>query len=62
MVKVIYTVIMSFGVLREVFSDFGKKMLRRVETEIKCTEVKTSKKHTWNFGFSFFLDVDKKNL
>ena len=60
MVKVIYTVIMSFGVLREVFSDFGKKMLRRVETEIKCTEVKTSKNTHEKLVFRFSWTLTRK--
>ena len=59
-IKVIYTIIISFGILREVFSDFGKKMLRRVETEAKCAEVKTSKKTLEILVFRFSWTLTRK--
>ena len=60
MIKVIYTIIISFGILRKVFSDFGTKMLRRVETEIKCTVVKTSWKTLEILVFRFSWTLTRK--
>ena len=62
MVKVIYTVIMSFGVLREVFSDFFKKNIQVCRSSIQVYRAKNLQKNSWKIGFSFFLDFNKKNL
>ena len=60
MIKVIYTIIIFFGILREVFSDFGKKKFRRVETVIKCTEGKTSKNTHEKLVFRFSWTLTRK--
>ena len=60
MIKVIYTIIISFGILSEVFSDFGKKMFRLVETVIKCTEGKTSKNTHDKLVFRFSWTLTRK--
>ena len=58
--KVIHTIIISFGILREFFSDFVKKMFRRVETVIKCTEGKTSKNTHDKLVFRFSWILTRK--
>ena len=60
MIKVIYTITDFFGNLREVFSDFNKKMFRRVETVIKCTEGKTSKNTHEKLVFRFSWTLTRK--
>ena len=60
MIKVIYTIIDFFGILREDFSDCNKKMFRRVETVIKCTEGKTSENTHEKLVFRFSWTLTRK--
>ena len=60
MIKVFYTSIISFGILSGVLSDFGKKIVRCVETVIKCTEGKTSKNTFEKLVFRFSWTFTRK--
>ena len=58
--KVINTIIISFGTLSEFFLILSKKIVRCVETVIKCTERKTSKKTLEKLVFRFSWTLTRK--
>ena len=61
MTKVIKTIIISFGTLIEFFLILSKKIVRCVETVIKCTERKTSKNTLEKLVFRFSWTLTRKS-
>ena len=62
LMKVFYTIIISFRTLIEFFSDFGKKDSQVFRNSNQVYRGKNVKKDSLKTGFSSFLDFDKKNL
>ena len=59
-IKVIFTIIISFGTFNDFFLILAKKLNRCVETVIWLYGGKNDKKSCWTIGFWSFLDFEKE--